>query len=403
MRALLLLALAACPAPPARALEPVADARPQLAASGLPLDWWDGGPAFLLASARAVRLNLRGVFPVRSGLRDDLALAGWASAPCNESTRALCSSDFGDAFPAGPARAPDRPWALADGWRSLGCARSDGKVLVREEVYDLTACDVWDEGVDLVFARGMLYFRRTEPPFWEYCALVALCVVLVRCLCFNVQVLLQPGTPVASQLPGLLAACALLALVGRDADAAYVTRRDRLFFWASFGFAGLYLAVYAAESSVRGLRREQAGPMFNLLVAGLQLAAMRFYRTSDTPYTLLLLPMLAARLWAKVLLRADGSPRPDEGPPLPELAPWGEAHPDWHGHARHARPAPHPPRPDTPPGRALSWTHHVTALLDALFLSLYNWVAVDAQGLLLVPAYAGAFVVCELLHGAGYS
>ena len=370
--------LACLLAAPARAGEPLTDARPQLAAGGVPLAWWDGGPAYLLASARAVRLNLRGAFPVRTGLRDDLARAGWAAAPCNESARALCSSDFGDAFPAAPPRAPDRPWALTDGWRELGCALSEGKLLVHAEVYDITACDVWDEGVDLVFARGTLYFRRTEPPFPEYCALVGICVVLVRGLCFNVQVLLQPGTPVASQWPGLLAVCALLLLVGLDTDAAYVTRRDRLFFWASFGFAGLYLAVYAADSSARELRRERVGPMFNLLVAGLQLAAMRFYRTADTPYTLLLLPMLAARLWSKVLLRADHA-----GPPHHPLDPGQPVH-----HSPHRHPL------------ALSWTHHVTALLDALFLSLYNWVAVDAQGLLLVPAYAAAFVLSELLHGA---
>lgn len=450
MRPLLAVLLAglAGPALPQRSagMAPVTDARPQLMVGDQPLDWWDGGPAFLLASARAVRVNLRGVFPVRSSVRGDLARAGWSSAPCNESARALCSSDVGDVFPLAPPRMPDRPWALADGWRDLGCARSGGKLLVHAEVYDITACDVWDEGLDLLFVRGTLYFRHTEPPFWEYCLLVGICVVLVRSLSFNVQVLLQPDTPVVSQFPGLLATGALMLLVALDTDAAYVTQRDRLFFWASFAFAGLYLAVYAAESAVRELRRERVGPMFNLLVAGLQLAVMRFYRTADTPYTLLLLPMLAARLWSKLQLRAeverhreggclgrvlpgqdwnavpwelrhDPARKPHAGPSEPHHhhrpAPPGQAGP-FEPHHRpaslpgqagpfephhHHRPAPNA-RPQARPAslHAMDWTRQVTALLDALFLSLYSWVAADAQGLLLVPAFAAAFVGCELLH-----
>lgn len=333
---------------------PVTDARPFLQGDGQQvLAWWDGGPALMLASALAVRVNFRGVFPIHTALRADLAQQRWVSAPCNESARALCSSALGAVFPADAPRVSHTPALLTDGWRGLGCGRSDGKVLVRPLVYDLSACDVLDEGVDVLFSRGTVHFRPNGLPAWEYVLFVALCVVLVRCLSFNVQTLLRRSAPVEDQWVGLGATAAVLALACERWDSPYVTEQDRLFFWASAAFVALYLALYTGELVWRANGPDRAAPFFNMLVGGLQLACLRFYRTADTPYALVLVGMLGARLWMK--LRASQAP-----------------------------------------GR-WACTAHASLLLDSLYLSFYTWVVHRAHTLTLIPVFAAGFVLSELV------
>jgi len=336
----------------------VTDARPNLQGDGTLLAWWDGGPALMLASALAVRVNFRGVFPIRTPLRGDLDRQRWVSAPCNESGRALCASAFGDVFPADAPRVTDAPGLLGDGWRGLGCGQSGGKLLVPVHVYDISACDVLDEGLDVVFSRGTLYFRPNGLPTWEYVLFVALCIVLVRCLSFNVQSLLRAPGPAEDQWMGLAATAAVLALACERTDSPYVTEQDCLFFWASAGYVCMYLALYAVELVARANCQDQAAPFFNMLVGGLQLACLRFYRTADTPYALVLIGMLSARLWMKLR------------------------------DAQEARRS---------PGR-WAWTAHTTRVLDALYLSLYTWTAHEAHALMLIPVYAAGFVLGDLVR-----
>jgi hypothetical protein len=80
--------------PSQAALYSLRDTRPGLSSDAAALDWWEGGPAFALASAGAVRINFRGlyVYPAKSVLRD---LDGWHSASCNASAWALCAADVG--------------------------------------------------------------------------------------------------------------------------------------------------------------------------------------------------------------------------------------------------------------------------------------------------------------------
>jgi len=80
--------------PSQAALYSLRDTRPGLSSDAAALDWWEGGPAFALASAGAVRINFRGlyVYPAKSVLRD---LEGWHGASCNASAWALCAADVG--------------------------------------------------------------------------------------------------------------------------------------------------------------------------------------------------------------------------------------------------------------------------------------------------------------------
>ena len=72
-------------------------ARPGVSADGQGLAWWEGGPAFLLASSGAVRVNFRGLYayPPSAIVRELDHGLGWHGVKCNASAWALCASDVG--------------------------------------------------------------------------------------------------------------------------------------------------------------------------------------------------------------------------------------------------------------------------------------------------------------------
>lgn len=122
----------------------------------------------------------------------NLIMAGWYSNPCNISGASLCVADVGRVFPSAQSapRVPDRPGVMqVDGWRDLACAASNDKVLTSTGVYDITACDVLDEGLDVLFSHGFIFHRHNSIPYWKYWLLISLSIVLVRFLSYNVQTL----------------------------------------------------------------------------------------------------------------------------------------------------------------------------------------------------------------------
>jgi hypothetical protein len=208
------------------ALYSLQDQRPGLAVTGQAeaLEWWEGGPAFALASAGALRLNFRGlhVYPAKAALRP---LDGWHAAACNASAWALCAADVGQVLPYASPRVPERQ---EDGWNDLACADARGKLLVTQGVYDISACDVFDEGLDLVFAGNVVYHRHSTLELWEYWLLVVLAIVLVRFLSHNIQALWDPAPDPRPQLPALICVLLVLAVVLVDGDHHFVTSADQV-------------------------------------------------------------------------------------------------------------------------------------------------------------------------------
>ncbi len=276
--------------------------RPGLSSDDQALSWWEGGPAFALASASAVRVNFRGllVYPPKATVRLLNGSLGWHAVACNASAWALCSSDVGMAFPATGPRVPERQEAIgADGWADLGCRDSQGKTLSSLGFYDIGACDVFDEGVDLLYMPGTLFLRKGTLDTWEYWALVVLAIVLVRFLSYNLQFLWDPS--IAGQHDQRLAlACSSLAviIVLLDGDSHFVTSADQLFFWSNLAYIVFYLIMHLA----RPWLKQNDGydtPVYNILVASLQLIACRFYAAAETPYNLVLIAILATRGWSR--------------------------------------------------------------------------------------------------------
>lgn len=356
------------------ALYPLQDAgRPGISTDdAAPLAWWEGGPAFVLASAGAVRINFRAlyVYPPASVVRP-LDQLGWHGVRCNASAWALCSSDVGMALPAAQPRTPERIEAVtADGWNDLGCSQSEGKRLVSLGVYDISACDVLDESLDLVYTQGMLYHRHSTLHTWMYWALVVVALVLVRSLSYNVRALWEPDTqhleqeqsrrnsrgavvlaslaalvavvsvlahtymavaspafwatvaaaglllaalahnlrrwdtpPHHPQGPAIMGSVAALAIVLADGDTLFITSADQVFYWSTFAYILVYIAIHASRIWLlprlfpQWADQQKECPVYNVIVATLQLIASRLYAAAETPYNLVLITILAARVW----------------------------------------------------------------------------------------------------------
>ena len=286
-----------CPRNQGMTLHSLQDARPLLASGDAAiLEWWAGGGAFTLASAGAVRINFRGIHVHPPSMRLRALGGAWTGVPCNVSASALCCSDVGCVLPWAAPRLPEARDAVEAGWDKLWCSDAKGKVLVSLGVYDISACDIIDEGLDLLYTQGELYHRYTAMPLWRYWACVGLAIVLVRALSYNVQGLWNSNSADVTrpQWPALASALARLALLlPFDGDSVYVTCADQTFFWGSVAYVGYYLVAHGHSSGPR--------PVYNVIVAALQLLATRIYASAETPYNLVLLGMLACRVWTKVL------------------------------------------------------------------------------------------------------
>lgn len=284
-------------------------ARPGLAASGdgQAIRWWEGGPAFVLASSGAVRLNFRALYTYPPGaIVRELAdgQLGWHSVPCNASAWAFCSSDVGQTMPWSAPRMPERQETVtADGWDDLGCSNSAGKVLVSLGVYDVSACDIFDEGLDLLYTPGMIYHRHNSLLTWKYWVLVALAIVLVRFLSYNIQLLWEPDASEQRkrrQWPALVASAGVVGVVLLDGDSLFVTSADQVFFWSTVGYILVYLIMHLSSRLISlgdSDDNNELPPVYNVIVATLQLIACRFYAAAETPYNLVLITILACRGW----------------------------------------------------------------------------------------------------------
>lgn len=329
---------------------PIDDARPWVASGGAPVDWTTGGGAFLLASSPAVRLNYRGVTTEPRGavLRDLVAL-GWTCANCNLSARGLCVSEVGTAFPPPGAPAPratdDPGGRLPPDWAGLRCGDAAGRVLTHAAVYDLSACDVLDEGADVLYSAGRLCLRRGGLAPWAYWALIVGAILLVRGLARNVQAHRERGSLDSQRLP--LAASALcVLLVSHDGGAGYATEADYTFYVATMLYCLCYLGYHAAfvaygraaalalalgeppggagapgdagdtggtaaagapgdtgdtgDTGAPGDAGPGQPPIFNLAAGVLQLIASRLYAGAESPYNPIILLILCTRAVTKL-------------------------------------------------------------------------------------------------------
>lgn len=285
------------------------EARPMLSSEKSLLRWWEGGPAFALASLGAVRVNFRGLYayPPQSAVRS-LETMGWHKVTCNVSAWALCASDAGQAFPAVGPRLPETIEAvMTAGWDTLDCADNRHKILVSLGFYDISACDILDEGLDVVYSGGELFHRHSTIDVWEYWVFVVMSIVLVRFFSYNIQVLWGSQQGVKPQWQALACCLVVIIVVIADGDSHFVTSADQVFFWCNVIYIAVYLVLHvwaqrhalmpALDTASPTKPDADITPVYNIIVATLQLVACRFYASAETPYNLVLIGILATRAW----------------------------------------------------------------------------------------------------------
>lgn len=96
-----------------------------------------------------------------------------------------------------------------------------------------------------------------------------------------------------------LAACAAAVIIVLvDGDAHFLTAGDRLYHWFIVAYVAFYLLLHAGSlkpsgSDVTATER----PVYNVILATLQLVACRLYTAAETPYNLVLTGLIATRTW----------------------------------------------------------------------------------------------------------
>jgi len=284
------------------------DAAPWLTVGRSPVRFSRGWDAFVVADSSCVRVNARGVYAKPSHWTPRDLGPPWSSVPCAPGSRGgLCESRTGVAFPDASALGP--PLYNASGaWGGMSCSRAlDGRVLDVEYGYDVTACDVLDDGGDVAYCGRALYFARTglaEGVYWAVC-LVA--VFVVRSLSY--LVVNKLGAKASGEATGgssdLLTVAACVAVIPMSlvphGDALFITVEEALFFDAVCAYAGLYAALFVVHRYAGGT---DDPPVYNLIAATLQIIACRLYLSADTPYNPVITWAVATR--ALVKLRSAG-------------------------------------------------------------------------------------------------
>lgn len=292
------------------AVLPLDDARPWLVSGGTPIDWTSGGGALILATASSVRLNYRGVTTeARDARLRDLPSLGWTPSHCNLSAHGLCASSVGVAFPTAPVapRTADDSQTLPADWHALRCASASGRLVTHVPLYELSACDLLDEGLDTLYSNGVLYFRHSALSQWVYWSLVVGAILLVRGLAHNV--LAQRGQRPAddAQHVPLAASLVCILLVSHEGGGLYATEGDYTFYVATMAYCLGYLGYHAffwvrahTHNMARADNRFPHPPIFNLAAGVLQLIVSRLYTGAETPYNPIILVILCTRALTKL-------------------------------------------------------------------------------------------------------
>lgn len=277
-------------------LYPIQDNVPILTSNNIPLTFTDGGPAFLLASNNMIRFNYRTIrVTTQALLRNDMIPIGWSKYSCNISKYGLCQTPLGVLFPIQtPLFGPDITG------HHLRCKDSSSKALVNYSVYDISACDVIQNELEVVYVPGYAYIKHTTLVWWKYWIMVLASILVVRAVSLNIISKLQ-HTKDAYQYTTILVISLVWILIITEGDSVYITENDLFFFWMNIIYIMGYLAFHAYHSWYKlFVNPKYVEPrVFNLAAALLQAVLMRLYGSTETPYTMVIVGVICTRIWEK--------------------------------------------------------------------------------------------------------
>jgi hypothetical protein len=272
------------------------DSVPVLTSNRDILTFIDGGTAFLLMSNNMIRINYRGIrVSTNALLRNDMQEKGWTRIPCNISSQAMCKSDWGYVF---PVHTPEfGPVLVSHGFQ---CKDSSSKVFVNYSVYDISACDIIQENLELVYVQGYIFVQHTNLSLWKYWVMIICSILVVRAVSLNVISKLHASTNTHQYTTNIVILVTYIIIIS-EGDRYYITENDLFFFWTNIFYISGYLIFHAYHSIYKLFYDEkyQEPRIFNLAAAMLQSVVMRFYGSTETPYSMVIIGVLCTRIWEK--------------------------------------------------------------------------------------------------------
>lgn len=268
---------------------------------------WD---AFVVADSACVRVNSRGVYSKPSHwtarrLHRDV----WTSRKCAPGGGGgLCDTGMGVVF---PDSASPPVYNASRAWGGLQCTRpTDGRVLDNQYGYDVSACDVLDEGGDIVLCGRDLSFARTKIVDGVYWVLCLIAVYIVRSLSYLVVKKMttvgdqpSPNFQWSDAWTVVLCLAALPLCLVPLGDAGFVTDEEAFF----FDFLCIYCASYAVLFAVHAWAKDERDPpVYNLIAATVQVIACRLYLSAETPYNPVIMWAISTRALAKMRCKSWG-------------------------------------------------------------------------------------------------
>jgi len=181
------------------------------ASSGELVRWTTGPHNMALASVDGVRINDNRIRVLHAPL-DATPLF---STPCARHADALCvvtgdglvdSLGVGNGSLIFPVQ---QPVQLDPEFKFRGCSRGEGRVVVTGGRYDISACDVFDSNLDIVFQNNQLSVFRVEVDAALYGWLGVTCIVAVVVITQNLAADLFDDSPDAAHPVDVLWCAAL--------------------------------------------------------------------------------------------------------------------------------------------------------------------------------------------------
>ena len=283
----------------------LSDEVPWLVVGGKRVSFSSGWDSFVVADSSCIRVNSRGVYAKPSHWRPrELSKSQWATIPCAPgSAGGLCHTGSGVVFPH------TQPlYNASASWGGMRCSRpQDGRLLNSAYGYDVSACDVLDDGGDAVFCGRSLSYARTGLVEGVYWALCLLAVYIVRSLSYLVVTRLSSSDSHESfwvDFRTVLACFAVLPLsLIPLGDSGFVTEEEVLFYDFLCVYCVLYFILFALHTI---LGKSSDPPIYNLIAATLQIIACRLYLSAETPYNPVIVWAVATRAFTKLRSRAWG-------------------------------------------------------------------------------------------------
>lgn len=276
-------------------LYPLDDTQPALSSDNHQLRFYEGGPAFLLASNSLIRVNYRGIRVLQSAtIISNILDKGWSKTRCIISSTSLCTTQSLDnVFPFTSIRIGNTPTASH-------CTHSTGKMLVPYPVYDISACDILDESMDVFYYDQHIYTRYTPIPVYTYWFLIICCIFFVRSVSLNIMNKLDHSV-VISQYQTVILIFAMLLVILVNGDAYYITEDDNLFYWLSISYICISLSyrLYFVYIWWKNNYKYLEPRILNLCAVCIQLIFTRLYGSAETPYAIAIIGIISARIWEK--------------------------------------------------------------------------------------------------------